>query len=692
MLSSSPGYDAYAHYACYLLELIDKEIKKAVSNRAGEREAEKREAETTKSEEQKSKEQSGYPTQPKPVGILGAGACGLYTAMILEDLGIPYRILEARRRVGGRLFTYNFPNSFGQPYNYFDIGAMRFPKIPAMSRIFSLFDNPNLNTPDINLKDRLGKFYFSGDGIDQPFLYYNGIRKRQGGELHEDAFKASEVLSDGDREAYIKTGVATIVDDVIRPYATALLDDLKNGTRTGLEKLMSVDDCSMRTFMSFKYKPTIKTIPDRPLPTDVVNWCETFDKSTGWYDRAFSETILEAIAFGWTPDVNTAASDDEGTEWYLIKGGSQKIADAMATYINKQNPNAIVFDERVTSIALTDPKTVTVGTFNHKQHEFSHVISSLPLPILRIVDLGKAKLSPKQSNALRHLNYGPSIKIGMQFRTAWWRTGKDRQGNILGIVGGQTYTDSPLRTVVYPSFGDIHDGKTTTLIASYCWTEDASRLGALIDRDDGFLAEVVLKELSIIHDVDYEFLRNDLIDLKGWSWSHDPLTCGAFAFFGPGDFKEVYGNLNTPAADGRLHFAGEALSVRHAWVEGALDSAWRAVAEMLTAPEFTRAQRRKFQQDWGRNPEWFPSEIAPKVPSKDTEDTEEKKKPKGVPEGASPKAPGKKPDPIPSDEDDKDKDKDDDDAGDGDNADFDIFGIKSLIVLHLALTEAYEAL
>ena len=53
-------------------------------------------------------------------------------------------------------------------------------------------------------------------------------------------------------------------------------------------------------------------------------------------------------------------------------------------------------------------------------------------------------------------------------------------------------------------------------------------------------------------------------------------SVGAFAFFGPGNFGNAYTSLTLPAADGRLHFAGEAISVRHAWVEGALDSAWRA--------------------------------------------------------------------------------------------------------------------
>ena len=42
------------------------------------------------------------------VGIVGAGAAGLYAAILLESLGIDYEILESSDRVGGRVFTYRF--------------------------------------------------------------------------------------------------------------------------------------------------------------------------------------------------------------------------------------------------------------------------------------------------------------------------------------------------------------------------------------------------------------------------------------------------------------------------------------------------------------------------------------------------------------------------------------------------------
>ncbi len=66
-------------------------------------------------------------TTPLKVGIVGAGISGLYSAILLESLGIDYEILEADTRLGGRVFTYRFDEEKwlkskpGEPdyYNYY---------------------------------------------------------------------------------------------------------------------------------------------------------------------------------------------------------------------------------------------------------------------------------------------------------------------------------------------------------------------------------------------------------------------------------------------------------------------------------------------------------------------------------------------------------------------------------------------
>ena len=99
---------------------------------------------------------------PQRVAIIGAGVAGLRTAMLLQNQKppIPYKILEACDRVGGRLFTYQFPskppeNPQGK-HDYYDIGGMRFPDNDANEKTFALFQ-------ELGLSSKMIKYVFSRD-------------------------------------------------------------------------------------------------------------------------------------------------------------------------------------------------------------------------------------------------------------------------------------------------------------------------------------------------------------------------------------------------------------------------------------------------------------------------------------------------------------------------------------------------
>jgi hypothetical protein len=75
---------------------------------------------------------SGYQGR---VCIVGAGASGLYLAMMLKYLDITnVDILEGSDRVGGRCYTYPkpYPGDDTNNHDYYDVGAMRIPDIPWM--------------------------------------------------------------------------------------------------------------------------------------------------------------------------------------------------------------------------------------------------------------------------------------------------------------------------------------------------------------------------------------------------------------------------------------------------------------------------------------------------------------------------------------------------------------------------------
>lgn len=81
--------------------------------------------------------------------------------------------------------------------------------------------------------------------------------------------------------------------------------------------------------MNFAYAPSGSLdIPEEHLSTRVVNWLETFDKSTGWYDRAFTERVLEFIAYGQTGD----AVDWKCIEYVRIFLHTELYADNVIVY------------------------------------------------------------------------------------------------------------------------------------------------------------------------------------------------------------------------------------------------------------------------------------------------------------------------------------------------------------------------
>ena len=216
------------------------------------------------------------------------------------------------------------------------------------------------------------------------------------------------------------------------------------------------------------------------------------------------------------------------------------LSKKMEAYITKQGIS-IQFKNRVTAIGqsstiIQDPKSmepkeiscVSVTVNGSDTILYPHVISTLPLPVLRTVNLNGAGLNVLQKNALRALNYGPSVKIGVLFKSDWWTTK-------LGIVGGQSFTDLPIRTIVYPSYGVDSDTPCKVLIASYCWTTDAYRLSALGSiKDQEVLKELVLRNLAEAHGrvdstITYEYLKGEFVAMDVKDWNVDEYTMGSLS-------------------------------------------------------------------------------------------------------------------------------------------------------------------
>ena len=93
------------------------------------------------------------------------------------------------------------------------------------------------------------------------------------------------------------------------------------------------------------------------------------------------------------------------------------------------------------------------------------------------------------------------------------------------------------------------------------------------------LIEDALNQLALIHGpmVRQEYAKQYFV----MNWNDNPLSLGAFSLYGPAEFATLYRSMIKAEVNGHVHFAGEATSVHHGWIEGAVNSGYRAVMEIL---------------------------------------------------------------------------------------------------------------
>ncbi|KAF8636268.1 hypothetical protein AX16_011038 [Volvariella volvacea WC 439] len=482
------------------------------------------------------------PPSPYPVCIIGAGVSGLYIAMMLDSLGIEYELMEGSGRTGGRLHTHYFQKKPGK-YQYYDVGAMRYPRTTFMARTFELVEK----RLGIAMIPYLRK-------QDNAFLSYNNISITKaescGFKPGEDIFKVSLHKDGYVPQEWLERGSGYFWEVILGEMRKLFVD---HPFPVAFEKLKAFEDHSVTSYLLLEKK----------IPFPVVKWWETVESRTGLFDLSLVETVLASLVF---MDPNVTGEVD----WRCFDGGSEVLHKAMTERISTQPQHYM----RVTAIKETDNGQSLTVTFDSShsprpyhskiRKKYSQVISTMSLACLRMVDLDELYLSYGQRNAIRQLTYTPSIKIGIQFRTAWWEK--------LGIVGGQSSTDRPIRDVVYPSYGpdDSHPGseRSNCIIASYNGMQDSQRLGGLMNGRDSpgekVMLDLVMRDLAAVHQVDVEMLWDEFEDYFPWDFYRDEFQLGAFCQFGPNQFRCIYPYVTQPASrDQRFHFAGDATSTFH---------------------------------------------------------------------------------------------------------------------------------
>ena len=257
-----------------------------------------------------------------------------------------------------------------------------------------------------------------------------------------------------------------------------------------------------------------------------------------------------------------------------IRTGMCRLPEAMARVIGE---GVISLQTTVVSLSYLASGQVKVGYKKSDQNGddvFDAVILALPPSAVRMIP-EKPKWPVDLEHGLRSIHFQPLYKIGLRFKSRFWER-KDLRPS----KGGQSTTDLPCRWVVYPSYG-IGDTRKGVLLI-YSWMTDSDHWLPKSTKQKIEYALYNLQELYPEVDITKEYAGStspEAFEKEAFpvEWAVQwPL---GNATFYAGQFSHLYPIMILPQDN--IYFAGEHLSVYHTWIVGALDSAKKAVEQLV---------------------------------------------------------------------------------------------------------------
>ena len=101
---------------------------------------------------------------------------------------------------------------------------------------------------------------------------------------------------------------------------------------------------------------------------------------------------------------------------------------------------------------------------------------------------------------------------------------------------------------------------------------------ANIEEEDRF--RFVKHNVEVVHGLPREYLNSIISDYKTVEWYKEPHERGALTYTLPGQ-KNIFAYImKHPEYDQKVYFAGEHISGKHGWVQGALQTGMSAANEL----------------------------------------------------------------------------------------------------------------
>ena len=467
----------------------------------------------------------------RSVVILGAGIAGLVSAYELQRAGYRVTILEARDRIGGRVWTIRGGDKViqsGRPDQYaefgeglyFNAGAARIPSthrgILGYARRFGVPLEAMVNV------NRSAGWDFGGK-VHPERRMVNDMRGRLGELL-------AKAIDQRALDGSVPKGELEMIRQFLAPYAeldAAGLYVPKGRSGYAIEG------------------GGYSTAPN-PLPAMGIAELLPVPAARSRGSLAlpyFFEHIWDMQATMLQP-----------------VGGMDRIAHAIYGRVKP----LVQFNSPVSAIRrIGDRVRIEHGPGN-RVTDADFCVCTLPMPILARIP---ADFSSAKQVALRSASYAVSVKVAFE-SPRFWET-RD------SIFGGIAWTDRPNENVMYPSGG--YGDESGVLVAAYCggWTrpENPQAFAALSHEER---LRVCRESVEALHPGQSRLLSKGVNVAWGLTpWSEGVGAVWGGGLTGSGGRPPEYAELLKP--EGPIVFAGEHLSYQPTWQEGAVLSAHEAL-------------------------------------------------------------------------------------------------------------------
>lgn len=499
------------------------------------------------------------PKKRQSVAIVGAGMAGLTAGWLLDNAGFTVEIFEASQRVGGRVRTLREGFTSGL---YMEAGAMRIPEEHELTLL--LCDWFGLETID-----------FPEDS-SKTLIYVNNVHDYMGNYL---AGKSNF------REPYSAP---------CKPAERLFMEliegeDLNAAYFSNPAQRSELDKVSFGEFLrAFQKTGEGRRNPVTNNPLKI--------------QMQLSDADIDLIGLVMGASQMRASLLEVMRDVYTIGKKKKQIRDGMdclprcfsgldpkhgrTRELTTLNLSGLIhFNSRV--MEIDRDKARYVLTYEHpithslrQSRAFDYVVLAAPFSALTHVRLDNI-LPRDRLHAIRNLHYENAGKIILEFSKRFWEGGKIKQIGSGGIKlqideGGRSITDLPIRWVHYPSPKKFPHTERGLLLASYNWGDDSLRWTSLGPNDR---IRFALRDVAELHDVDQGDLEEIFVGGMSHSWTADEFAFGAFAIFEPFQETNLYEKIWRP--HDQIHFAGEHTSLKHAWIEGAVESGIRAAEEIM---------------------------------------------------------------------------------------------------------------